>query len=1287
MSETKNFSGDDWLRPPTSRETKCRQVRDSDTKVPHQKPRRVTPPKFADGQFEDLNVGEVIGSGSHGWVFAATAITSGQPLALKVLPNPTSKSSVRARAGFRQMSKLHHRGLMQLHQMYRTEQWMAFAMERIDGLNLTQSLLQWRKLSLAEACDRVIEMVRQVGSAIAWMHARNVIHRDLKPSNLMMTADGKRFVVIDYDLACIYDEGMDSAGTRDYLVWTPRYVAPEVLSRQAYSPASDIFSLGIVLMEALWMITRAARRRESTARVGMADGDDAIRRDESDHEQDRRLIDDILAELHPDIPENLIDMVSEMVASDPVDRPMAVALSRLGLTSGSALPILNAQRDSQRIRRAAEAARGDELSQVERWTHLILGGKVRRLHIDGASGVGKSTLLELVIERLRRHPWAQVFDARCHAREHRPLQAFGQIGAGIAARYQRRDRERIRVDLVTESILQRVLPDLAQVLRGDPAAPNLVPTSDQSGVLEAVGRAFESMRRSGPLFLIVDDSQWGDTDTLNLLDHLRDTSHEQPDSMTLQGLGVITASRIGDDRQRVPPDQRLTLQPMTDATVDEVLGRESVLRGIELSFQQRALLVREIEGMPYRLEAFVGELGGGELFEHAAGSREPVVSTIVQLWRVHKQELSPHGLDLLRRIAVAERQVEVHELSCLLDHPAWLLDELGELSRRHLIHFNAHEQSARTWHDRLNVEVLNAIEPNRRNELHHQWAKMLVANLNDNVAEIAEHFGQSGDDQAMLQWAWRAAREAQHLLGHHEAGRWYQRIADANTGEPRIDALRLAAQSFQRGGRLSAAADLWGVIADESTVDQRIEPDLEQVNCLVRSGRWADVREHVRALATRADLPAQKPAWLSRLVVTVGIFLRRLQRDDLTDVRGAATELPTPTQQRQIRVCSRLIPPLSLVDHLHASELGLFAGHLVRRVGHGRDRIGVAVGEAIMDAHQPGRGRNAAQRMIVRLQDHIDLVDEPDVQGDVCAGAAWIAALSGHWASVDVPASRAKTAYRSGDGSRDFETAHLSGIEMAAHFQLGRLDALAELVRVMRSQGHASQDQFVLTMSTLGFGAAGFLVSDQSRSLQIAGEQLAQTLGPVGMRVFDFLNQIHNAQVVLYSRDVTKTDGLLDMLGRSLRRTSLDRVQLFRILVFEFQATLTLQIIDQTPSAVTPPTEWISRLRASTAALRRERLDVAQCKADVIDGMALSRFPKWFASGRADSSVVAADMLTRARTTADSLQLSPLVSLADDQLEFLHTGREGQRLNQWLIDQGVVRPDRFARLYRGIDES
>jgi tetratricopeptide (TPR) repeat protein len=116
-------------------------------------------------------------------------------------------------------------------------------MELVTGQDITA----WCRLHHADLARR-LDLFEAVCDAVAYAHRHLVIHRDIKPSNVMVTDEG-RVKLLDFGIARLLD-GEGSAATAE-LVLTPAYCAPEQLSGEPLSTATDVYALGLLLHELL----------------------------------------------------------------------------------------------------------------------------------------------------------------------------------------------------------------------------------------------------------------------------------------------------------------------------------------------------------------------------------------------------------------------------------------------------------------------------------------------------------------------------------------------------------------------------------------------------------------------------------------------------------------------------------------------------------------------------------------------------------------------------------------------------------------------------------------------------------------------------------------------------------------------------------------------------------------------------------------------------------------------------------------------------------------------------
>ncbi|PPG44025.1 protein kinase [Rathayibacter sp. AY2B5] len=242
-----------------------------------------------------------IAIGGMGEVWQATDLVIGRTIAIKILKDEYLGDPgflERFRAEARHAALVNHEGIANVYD-YGEEDGSAYlVMELVPGEALSTVLERERVLST----DKVLDIVAQTALALHAAHAAGLVHRDVKPGNLLITPDG-RVKITDFGIARIADQVPLTATGQ--VMGTVQYLSPEQASGQPASPATDIYSLGIVAYECL-----AGRRPftgESQVAIAMAQ------------------INDTPPELPVTVAEPVRNLVYSCIAKKPADRPATAA--------------------------------------------------------------------------------------------------------------------------------------------------------------------------------------------------------------------------------------------------------------------------------------------------------------------------------------------------------------------------------------------------------------------------------------------------------------------------------------------------------------------------------------------------------------------------------------------------------------------------------------------------------------------------------------------------------------------------------------------------------------------------------------------------------------------------------------------------------------------------------------------------------------------------------------------------------------------------------------------------
>jgi serine/threonine protein kinase/TolB-like protein len=195
------------------------------------------------GAFE---VGDLLGEGGMGAVFNGRDKALDRPVAIKVLHTKLAADEEFVERFVREArtaAKLNHTNVVQIYGAGYDDGIAYMALELVEGCSLFDLYKAQRPFPPRRAC----ELIRDVSRGLAVAHEQGVIHRDIKPENILISEKGVPKLA-DFGLARASDQRITETGI---FLGTPQYASPEQCNAAELTPASDLYSLGVVLYELL----------------------------------------------------------------------------------------------------------------------------------------------------------------------------------------------------------------------------------------------------------------------------------------------------------------------------------------------------------------------------------------------------------------------------------------------------------------------------------------------------------------------------------------------------------------------------------------------------------------------------------------------------------------------------------------------------------------------------------------------------------------------------------------------------------------------------------------------------------------------------------------------------------------------------------------------------------------------------------------------------------------------------------------------------------------------------
>ncbi|MCX4239288.1 serine/threonine-protein kinase [Paraliomyxa miuraensis] len=1021
----------------------------------------------------------VLGHGRHGTVFAAHDLRLGHDVALKVLPGLGADALARFKQEFRALADVGHPNLVTLHELFVRPDVVFFSMELIGG----GDFLTWVRPGGTLALARLRTATAELARGLTALHAAGVLHRDLKPSNVLVR-EGGGVALVDFGLARPLQRGDDEDGT----VGTPRYMSPEQAASYVLGPASDWYSVGVMLHEALAGVAPLRELEGFSLLVAK-------------QTTDLPSVASVVADGVQLAPE-LVALCDELLARRPERRPKAVeVLARLGVE-----PELMGLGHGHGIAGEERVfGRRDELSRLHAALDRVRadddGGSDCTVvaFVHGASGTGKSALVRSFVQRVRLRGDALVLEGRCYERETVPFKGID----GLVDELRRHLRARARrgeplTPPPGAGALARLFPVLADVpgFREERSVGDeRDPVALRDAAVDALRGVLRRLAEDERLMLVLDDLQWCDPDGARVLVELLRGSGRPP---------LLLVAGYRDDAGRrgaVLDGLRARARPIAGALIveDVELGpladeetralALALLTGHEDAQPLAERVARESRGLPLLVVELARHVtltrregvasAGDELRAVDALRLESVIQSRVA-------RLPAPARRLLEAVAVAGQPLAQQVVLDACDDEARRPEVLALLRRQCLVRTQgvALEDEVEAYHDRISIAVLDALDREQRRRWHGSLAEALQRHHGDHELLAVHLEGAGRDTQAAEHYAIAADQAAAGLAFNRAASLFESALRLVPRAHEASAAWQVGlADALAHAGRGTEAGRAYLRAARVAQAGQVLELRRRAAEQLLRSGRIGEGLEPMRDVLRGAGLP--EPGSPRRAVL--GFVWNRLRirarglrpgrRGGLRFRERSADEVPAALLL-EVDACWSAATGLIQVNVIVGQSYQ--AQHLLLALEAGEPRrVARALAVETLYAATAGEaGAAHTTRLLAEVEALAERLDDPRTQGQAKLAAGAAATYRGRFGEALPLLTEAEEVLRTRCSDVAWELSMARTFTVMSLYYTGRLRDMAITTERALEDAAARDDLHTALMLRVSHGPIEYLMVD-----------------------------------------------------------------------------------------------------------------------------------------------------------------------------------------------------------------